>query len=254
MTCITLPIAADALLPKTMRAVGLTRRPEVGGVGRTLEMLNVPAPRPRREEVVVRVEASAMHIDDIHIAQGTALGRFLGPNQVSAANPYILGSTIAGTVVKVGSQVDGLKVGDTVFSVHNATGDSGSWAEYRTVKGTALLPIPQSMNPTQSSALSLAASVAWGAIENAAVGRGARVCVVGASGGIGCVMTQMLKAIGCDVTAVCSGSNAGFVRGLGADHVIDYTRHDFGDAPANTYDVVFTWSVVVKLKTARFAF
>ena len=99
--------------------------------------------------------------------------------------------------------------------------------------------MPQGMSATQSSALSLAASVAWGAIENAALGPRARVCVVGASGGIGCVLTQMLGVMGCEVTAVCSGRNAELVRGLGADHVIDYTAQDFGDGPEGTYDAVF---------------
>ena len=131
MTCLPNRIAADTdlPLPKRMRAIGMTRLPKVGGVGPAIELLDLPTPRPKPGEVLVRVEASAMHIDDIHIAQGTALGRFLGPKRVTAAYPHVLGSTVAGAVIQVGADVEGLTPGDAVLSVHNATGDCGSWAE-----------------------------------------------------------------------------------------------------------------------------
>lgn len=75
----------------TMRGIGMTRFPEIGKVAETLEMLVLPVPRPNKGEVVVKIAASAMHIDEIYAAQGTALGRFYGPKNVSVENQRALG-------------------------------------------------------------------------------------------------------------------------------------------------------------------
>ena len=74
-----------------------------------------------------------MHIGEIYMAQGTALGRFYGPKRVSKSEPYILGSTVSGTIVGLGEGVDRFSISDEVIVIPNETGEHGSWATYRCV-------------------------------------------------------------------------------------------------------------------------
>jgi NADPH:quinone reductase-like Zn-dependent oxidoreductase len=106
---------AAYLAADTMKAIGVTAKPEISKVSERLEMLEVTTPRPEANQVAIRLCASAMHIDEIYAAQGTSLGRFFGPKKVSTDNPYILGSSVSGVVVDVGEKADKLKIGDEVI-------------------------------------------------------------------------------------------------------------------------------------------
>ena len=165
--------------------------PEIGKVVDRLKMLDVALPRPGKREVAVKLSASSMHIDEIYAAQGTALGRFYGPKALSESEPYILGSSVSGTIVALGEEVEGFKIGDDVIAIPSEHLETGSWATYR--------------------------------------------C-------IGVMVLQYLKSFDCYVTAVCSGANEAFVRELGADEVVDYTKCDFADVAINSgwqYDAAF---------------
>ena len=226
----------------SMNAIGLTRKPEMGRVSEALEMISLSVPRPGPEGVAIRLSASSMHVDEIYAAQGTALGRFYGPKVVDQDHPYILGSSVSGVVVGLGSRVDHLHLGDDVIVIPDESPENASWADYRCVDRKWVMPKPQSFSHVEAAAITMAACVAWGAIGFSRAKAGDRCLVVGASGSIGIMIVQYLKSLGCTVTAVCSGKNADFVRERGADDVVDYTIQNFADVSEEThtkYDRVF---------------
>lgn len=221
-----------------MKAMAMTDFPEIGHVADELQMINVTVPRPKPDQVAIQLAASAMHIDEIYAAQGTDLGRFFGPKQVSVEEPYIMGSSVSGTVVGVASDVTDFKLGDEVIVVPNETGEIESWATYRCVTQSMVLPKPPSLTHVEAAALTMAACVAYGAVVfSANVKSGDKCLVIAASGGVGIMMVQFLHSMGAHVTAVCSGANAAMVQKYGAEQVIDYTEEDFSDA--GPFDVVF---------------
>lgn len=221
-----------------MNAIALTEHPQIGRVADGLEMISVPVMQPSDDEVAIALVASSMHIDEIFAAQGTALGRFFGPKQISYESPYILGSSVSGVVVGRGSKVHRFKLGDEVIVIPDSMGETGSWAQYRCVRQDYVMAKPISLSHQNAAAMTMAACVSWGAIANAKVKSSDRCLVVGASGAIGIMAVQYLKALGCHVTAVCSGANSAFVRRHGADAVIDYNVGSIADQ-ASTAGLIF---------------
>src|SRR5207245_584658 len=101
----------------------------------------------------------------------------------------------------------------------------GAYAEYARVAKKHLLPKPQNLTFEQAAAVPLAATTALqGLRDQANVQAGQTVLVIGASGGVGTFAVQIAKALGAEVTGVCSTRNVEMVRSIGADHVIDYTQ------------------------------
>ncbi len=216
----------------TMDAIGFTSSPKIGEVAESLRMLQVAPRRPEKDEVAVKLAASSIHVDEIYAAQGTALGRFYGPKNVSVENPYILGSSVSGTVVAVGSAVTNFQAGDEVIAIPYEQMQFASWASYRCIGKKWLIPKPDQLSHVQAAAVTMAACVAWGAIKFAKIEQGDHCVVVGASGAIGVMILQFLKSLECHVTAVCSGASESFVREYGADEVVDYTKNEFGEVLA----------------------
>lgn len=235
-------ISDQFLTSDTMSAVGMADIPEIGNVADHLKILTVAIPRPEQKQVAVKLAASAMHIDEIYAAQGTALGRFYGPKNVSNSNPYIIGSSVSGTIVALGKNVTGFKIGDEVIAIPGHHMETGSWATYRCINQDMVMLKPKKLTHVEAAAVTMAACVAWGAIGFAKVKASGHCVVVGATGAIGVMILQYLKSMNCQVTAVCSGANAAVAEQYGANEVVDYTKQDFGDvAIANgvRYDAVF---------------
>jgi alcohol dehydrogenase len=118
----------------------------------------------------------------------------------------------------------------------------GSWATYRCIGEKWLMKKPIQLTHVEAAAITMAACVAWGAIGFAKAKPGQKCVVVGASGAIGVMLLQFLKSLDCHVTAVCSGASESFVRAYGADDVVDYTKHEFGETlvrNGNYCDAVF---------------
>jgi len=135
----------------------------------------------------------------------------------------VRGTDVAGTVEAVGSGVTRFKPGDEVFGWSN-----GSYAEYTTAAEVSLALKPATLTFEQAAAVPMAGLVALQAIrDHGKVGPGQSVLINGASGGIGTFAVQIAKALGADVTGVCSTRNVEMVRSIGADRVIDYTKEDF---------------------------
>ena len=137
-------------------------------------------------------------------------------------------SKTAGTVIETGAKVTGLRPGDEVFGGTASVFAGGAFAEYGCVPRDKVVSKPAMLTFEQAAAVPIAAITALRALRNAArVRPGQQVLINGASGGVGTFAVQIAKALGAQVTGVCSTRNTGLVVSIGADKVIDYTREDF---------------------------
>jgi NADPH:quinone reductase-like Zn-dependent oxidoreductase len=191
----------------------------------------VPRPRIQASEVLVRVESAGLDRGTWHMMTGRPyLMRLMGFGFRRPKQP-VPGLDVAGTVVEVGSEVTRFKAGDAVFGIAR-----GSYAELAAALETKLVHKPASLSFDEAAVLAVSGSTALQAIDQAGkVGPGARVLVIGASGGVGSYAVQLAKAIGAHVTGVSSSSKVALVRSLGADVALDYTCDDF---LAEQHDVI----------------
>ncbi|MEW9547386.1 NAD(P)-dependent alcohol dehydrogenase [Nonomuraea sp. NPDC050783] len=202
-----------------------------------LELQELPTPAPGDGEVLVRVRAAAVNPGDWHRMRGAPYA-FRAAAGLTRPRTGALGADLAGHVEAVGRGVTGFRPGDEVFG--HATG-AGAFAEHVAVRHDGpLLAKPAALTFEQAAAVPTSAITALRGLRDVGrVGRGRRVLVNGASGGVGTFAVQIARALGAEVTAVCRTANAGLVRSLGAAHVLDYTERSFtADVPAGGYDVI----------------
>lgn len=186
-----------------------------------LELRELPRPIPGDEEVLVRVRAASVNAYDWHILSGKPYLVHLVMGIRKLRKPHIPGGDMAGVVEAVGAKVTRFKPGDEVYG---ETG-RGGYAEYSVFPEKRLAIKPANLSFEQAAAVPMAALTALEGLKG--VESGHRVLVNGASGGVGTFAVQIAKALGADVTGVCSTRNVNLVRSVGADHVIDYTQEDF---------------------------
>lgn len=186
-----------------------------------LRVERVPEPRPGDDEVLVRVHAASLDRGTWHLMAGLPLvaRAFVGLRRPRQVNP---GRCFAGTVEQVGAHVTGLRLGDEVYG----TGGS-ALAELVVAKAKRVSRRPSTVSMEAAAATPISGSTALQAVrDHAKVTAGQRVLVLGASGGVGSFAVQIAKARGAEVTGVCSAAKGQFVRGLGADQVVDYETDD----------------------------
>jgi NADPH:quinone reductase-like Zn-dependent oxidoreductase len=182
----------------------------------------VGRPVPGQGEVLIRVHAAGVNWADWSLVRGIPLMVRLGFG-LRRPRRMVRGSDVAGVVEQVGPSVEHLEVGDDVFGWCE-----GAFAEYALAPEGNLVPKPATITFEQAAAVPMAGMVALQALRDVAkVRAGQKVLVNGASGGIGTFAVQIAKALGAEVTGVCSTGNVELVRSLGADHVHDYTAVDF---------------------------
>lgn len=221
------PLPAGATLMK-----GAVRRC-YGTPDRVVHYEDQLRPSPADDEVLVKVRAASINPLDWHYVEGTPylvrLDRGLGKPE----DPR-LGVDFAGTVEAVGKSVTRFKPGDEVFG-----GKLGALGQYVSVRESRAIALkPDNVSFEQAAAVPIAALTALqGLRDNGHVGAGQKVLINGASGGVGTYAVQIAKAMGAEVTGVCSTKNLELVRSLGADHVIDYTVEDVTQRPEH-YDVI----------------
>lgn len=201
----------------------------VGGPD-VLVIANQPDPAPKVGEVLVRVKAAGINPVDGAVRAGyfPLLGE----------PPFILGWDISGTVEALGAGVTGLKVGDEVFGMPRFPKQAAAYAELAAVPANEITLKPKGADHVQAGALPLAGLTAWqGLVRHGALKSGQRVLIHAAAGGVGHLAVQIAKARGAYVIATASPNKLDFVRKLGADEVIDYTKGDF-TTQINNIDLV----------------
>ena len=189
-----------------------------------LQLKEVAKPTPTDDEVLIRVQAVSVNGSDREGLIGKPLYTRLGG--LRKPRHQILGSDIAGRVEMVGRNIREFQAGDEVFG--EIPGYHGGFAEYVCAPEKTLAPKPASMTFEEAAAIPQAGVIALQGIRaKGQVQPGQKVLVNGAGGGAGTFAVQLAKLCGADVTGVDNTGKLDFLRSLGADHVIDYTREDF---------------------------
>ncbi len=201
-----------------------------------LELEEVEKPAPQDDEVLVKVYAASVNALDWHLLRADP---FLARLNMGLLKPkhQILGADVAGRVEAVGGNVKQLRPGDEVFGDIFESG-LGGFAEYVCTREVALVLKPSNISFDEAAAIPVAALTALqGLRDKGQIQPGQKVLINGASGGVGTFAMQIAKALGAEVTAVCSTRNVDMVRSLGADQVIDYTKEDFTKS-GQRYDLI----------------
>lgn len=227
-----------------MKAIGITKRPKVGQLSHELQILDVPEPHPKPNEVLVEVIASTITIDDIHLAEGTFGGGLPIQPRPLPNRPIIPGTDLAGIVKEIGSKVTRFKIGHEVFGVSSPVWRRmGTWAELCSSNEKFLMQKPDYYTFEEAAAIGLAGLVACDTVKRSAVHKGQICAVIGASGAIGSLVTEILVKKGVEVIGVCSQKNRQKVLRLGAKQVIDYKSTSFAKDICDDYpsgiDAVF---------------
>ncbi|MEV0801856.1 NAD(P)-dependent alcohol dehydrogenase [Kribbella sp. NPDC050281] len=199
-----------------------------------LEFTDVEQPVPADREVLVRVRAASVNARDWHVLRGDPyVARPSADLGWRRPNVPIRGTDFAGTVEAFGPAVTGVQLGDEVYGEAN-----GAFAEYVAVHVESFETKPTNLSHEQAAAIPLAANTALiGLRDTAKLQPGQRLLINGASGGVGTFAVQLGKALGAEVTGVCSTGNVALVRSLGADDVVDYRQTDFSRT-GQKYDIV----------------
>lgn len=232
----------DETRVRTMKAIV---RDEYGSDD-VLRYEDVAVPAIEDDQMLVRVHASSVNAAEWHMMTGKP---YLVHLESGLRRPKRrgLGADIAGTVVAVGSDVDGFEVGDEVIS---ETG-SAAYAEYAAVRPRNAALKPTGVSFEYGGALPTAGLTALqGLRDSGRLQAGQHVLINGASGGVGTFAVQVAKALGAEVTAVCSSRNVEAARRLGADHVIDYSKEDFTNG-GTRYDLLFDIPAIGSISAAR---
>jgi NADPH:quinone reductase-like Zn-dependent oxidoreductase len=188
-----------------------------------LKYEEAPRPEPKANEVLIRVKAASINPVDVAIRNGY-LKQFTG-NKF----PLILGMDAAGEIEKVGAKIDKFKVGDPVIAFFTLAGEGG-YAQFVLATENEIARKPSAITFEQAAAVPAAGSTAWKAlVETGDLKAGQTVLIHGGSGGVGHFAIQIGKARGAKVIATGSTANQDFLKRMGADVAIDYTRQKFED-------------------------
>jgi NADPH:quinone reductase-like Zn-dependent oxidoreductase len=243
--CLPTTAEASPTLSNHMKAVVYTEY----GPPDVLHLTQVQKPTPKEDEMLIKVKATSVGFGDLTVRRFGMISPsefnmplpmwLLGRMSFGFSRPKyrILGHEFAGEVDAVGERVHRFKTGDRVFGFF---GDSmGGNAEYATVsEDRAIALMPANVTYAEAAVLPYGAFIALNLLRKAEPRPGEKVLINGASGGFGSAAVQLAKHYGAEVTGVAGTARLGFVRALGADHLIDYTVEDFTQN-GKTYDLIF---------------
>jgi NADPH:quinone reductase-like Zn-dependent oxidoreductase len=203
------------------------------GSADVIRVEDIARPVAGDDQVLVKVHAASANPLDFHYLHGTPYPMRFDSGIGAPTNP-LLGVDFAGTVEAVGRNVKRFKPGDAVFG-----GRTGAFGEYVAVREDRAIALkPPNVTFEQAAAVPVAALTALQALRDRGhLQAGQKVLVNGASGGVGTFAVQIAKALGAEVTGVCSTKNLDLVRTIGADHVVDYTKEDV-TAGTEHYDLI----------------
>ncbi len=192
------------------------------GAPDVFQLKEIDKPVITDEQVLVRVYATSLNAGDYFSMKGSPW-----PIRFTIGFPkpkdYIIGWDVAGVVEAVGGQVTQWRPGDEVYGVVNH-----AFAEYVISPANEMASKPTNLTFEQAAAVPTAGLTALQGLRDAGqVQPGQQVLINGAAGGVGTFAVQIAKALGAEVTGVCSSRNVEMVRSIGADHAVDYTQEDF---------------------------
>lgn len=192
-----------------------------------IKVRDIPVPTIQSNQLLIKVKACGINPVDWKAVLG-------GGFQV----PYILGSDIAGTVVKTGDEITKFKVGDEVIGSLEWT-KQGAFAEYVSSEERYLVHKPKNLTFEQAAGVPMASLTAWqGLFDNLNIQAGQKILIHAAAGGVGLFALQFAKLAGADITVTCSEKNIEFLKSLGANETIDYTKTTLSET-GKKYDAVF---------------
>lgn len=219
------------------------------GPPQVLKLKDVAMPTPRDNEILVKIYAASVNVGDLWARNFKDISprRFTMPLPlwlpsrlyfgITKPRVHILGSEFAGIVEATGRDVKRFRKGDPVFGYRGQS--MGTYAEYLCMPEDGLVARkPANMTFEQAAVVSYGTLTALNLLRHVNVQPGQKVLINGASGGIGSAAIQLAKYFGAEVTAVCGTQRIEFVKSLGADHVIDYTKEDFTQN-GETYNLIF---------------
>ena len=224
------------------------------GPPEVVEVREVDKPIPKDNECLVKIHATTVSRGDSRMRSfdvpGNILTRSLARLFLGIRGPKrkILGMQLAGEIEEVGKDVTLFKPGDQIIASSFPTGFGGH-AEYISLPEDTVMAVkPSNMTFEEAATVPTPGMGAFNVLRTGNIKDGQRVLIYGASGSVGTYALLIAKSFGAQVTAVCSTSNLNWVRNLGADHIIDYTKEDFVGS-GETYDVIF--DAVVKLSESE---
>ena len=224
---------------KTMEMEAITQK-GYGAPERVLELEKVDRPSVGDDDVLIRMRATSVNTPDWITVAGVPYVTRLRFGLRRPSTP-VRGTDVAGVVEAVGKNVTDLQPGDEVFGsswADTLANRAGTFAEFTVAPASQLINKPVGLTFEEAAASVMSGLTALIAVRDVGrVGPGTRVLINGASGGVGTFAVQIAKALGAEVTGVCSTRNLELVRSLGADHVIDYTEEDFTRGEQR-YDVI----------------
>ena len=201
------------------------------GKGNGVLLGEMPEPALRDDDVLIEVHAASVNPVDLKIRDGM-FKRFL-PYRL----PFILGSDLAGVVVKVGSRVRRFKLGDEVYAQSDQD-RIGAFAEFIAIREDGVAIKPKTLTMEDAASIPLVGLTAWQVlIERAGLKKGQKVLIHAGSGGVGTFAIQLAKHLGATVATTTSTANVDLVKSLGADIIVDYKKDDFENVLSD-YDVV----------------
>lgn len=215
----------------------------------SLSLVDVPQPEPGPGEVRVRVHASAVNPADVQVVRWGGPARFLH----AKVSPLVPGYDLSGVVDMVGAGVEDLSVGDAVFGhlAYSGKTRQGTFAQLVTIDAKQVANKPEGVDHRTAAAAATVGLTALHALrDKARISKGARVLVLGASGGVGSLAVGIGKRLGVHVTGACSTYAVDFVRDLGADAVVDRKAAN-PLAHKQPFDVVFDTTGLYTYRACR---
>jgi NADPH:quinone reductase-like Zn-dependent oxidoreductase len=209
-----------------MKAIVIDRHggPEVLRYG------DLPDPAAKPGEIVVDIHAASVNGVDWRVRTGDAYRQ--------SKFPYVMGRDFSGVVSEAGQSVPDLRAGDAVFGVCDV-GQEGAYAEKIAIKGSIVAKKPNGLSHVDAAALALAGLTALVSIEDTLkLRKGEKILIQGGAGGVGSLAVQIARHIGARVVTTASAANHAYLRGIGADEVVDYNAQDFTKAVSGC-DAVF---------------
>ncbi|PEY74352.1 NAD(P)-dependent alcohol dehydrogenase [Bacillus thuringiensis] len=211
------------------------------GPPNVLQLQNVEKPKPKKNEVLVKIHATSVSTGDCRIRGFNSPLLFWIPMRIILGfrkpRKPILGVELSGEIEDIGTDVTQFKKGDQVFALTEL--NLGGYAEYTCVHESGLIALkPTNVTYEEAAVIPFGGTSALHFLRKGQIKKGQRVLIYGASGSVGTAAVQLAKYFGATVTAICSSSNFDLVTALGADNVIDYMKEDFTKR-CEHYDIIF---------------